>query len=120
MLNRRYDSYYVRQTLLQLLCLADFMTVIMLDIFCDSYYVRHILWQLLCQTDFMTVIMLDRLYDSYYVRHTLHEYIATERYVALLVCRTVFLDNNWNYMFLDLPGIMQFNSIAGNIKLHLL
>ena len=96
------------------------MTVIMLARLYDSYNVRHILWQLLCQTDFMTVIMLDRLYDSYYVRQTLHEYIATERYVALLVCRTVFLDNNCNHMFLDLPGIMQFSSIAGNIKLLLL
>ena len=67
----------------------------------------------------MIVSMLNRLYDSYYVRQTLHEYVATERFVALLVCRTVFLDNNCNYMFLDLPGIMQFSSIAGNIKLHL-
>ena len=64
--------------------------------------------------------MSDRIYDSYYVRQTLHEYVPTERSVALLVCRIVFLDNNWNYMFLDLPGIMQFSSIAGNIKLHLL
>jgi len=46
------------------------MTVIMLDRLSDSYYVRQSLWQLLCYTDFMTVIMLDTLVDSYYVRQT--------------------------------------------------
>ena len=46
------------------------MTVIMLDTLYDSYYVSQTLWQLLCYTNFMTVTMLDTLYDSYYVRQT--------------------------------------------------